>query len=1311
MFSLALLSMLPAAVEAAPVQVTMNTISTTMTLTPKGSDTSIEIGAPTNRVYNFDVAPGTYVLTGYATNGKTVNGTIELTVSDTSELQEFKVFTVTAYASNSGWVYGTDYTIVPAVTDREGGMPAVTMGDSSTAGRKTFLAFNGNSYNVAYIPSEARQAEGYMTGYRSSTITANVTANYAIPLGGEYSITVPDDAGFMLGIKFSHFTDFTPVEPKSVKSENGGKTFTYRLANSQVYNYRTWKTGGLTHGGYFTMNIDETKRPEISFTDADYAAHDPKAINHTPQSNQGYETGDIFVNATSEGVVKLNVGDTFKAHAMRSWEISDNSTGNYFIEPDFHYTVTGLDGKPSANVIEIEQNAGSAWANIKAIAKGTAIVTVTYDGLNLNYYSGADKKDYLGGQYWGAIWPENTAVYVVTVGEPESAVVPNMVINEEYNLDAKKCSGKYVDAEHDVFYYLDTEAGYAYTFAPENAANVEIAYPAIGEQAATYSGFTKEGVTVNEDGTVTVLLKEGRQIVRLTDASGNSAYQVMRARPCHREITVANRPESKIYQPGDKVKIQYSGLYHPANKLAGIYNMSAYVTYNGVPNGSSLILGSGQYTFGSAASAQAVTVTIPEDFDFEASKEIKMDKGVIQVNGYGDPIGNHRYIDPVAGRSPNFTAVAHKTYFGAVPEVLLAVSPVRYFDIKVEGVPEQGELEMTFDGKAMEAGENGRYSGTYGTYSVIVKAKGYECYRNDFTIADDAEGTVVFKVEPVASETSWDGIAMTEPAQDAEGAYLIGNGAELAYFANMVNTGNAESRKAKLTADVNLGNYDWTPIGNTAAKSFIGEFDGQGHAVENLYVKTTANNAGLFGAAKCGVDNAVTTIRNLSVSGSVSGKQYTGGIVGYGQTYVHIVNCMNRAAVSATSSYTGGVAGYVSAGSLIEHCANFGDITGTASAAGVVGALMGAGAELHDCFNTGRVTGTNYVAGVVGNHVAKAPVTNVFSIGEATGTAASNGACVGGTADKSGVENAFSTDRFTNNDATEVVTPAQMASGEVAYRLGDAFFQTIGEDAYPLFEGLKVWYDETDNTFYNNATGFALSLGDGNDEVIVANNVVTLPLAATYDLEVVAVPAAARLPEITWTSSDPSIVEIDGYGTITAVDKGVVTINVSGVCGTETVSSTCAVNVVGAHVTGLSLSEAKATLHVTDNPTMILTAAYTPDHADEPALTWTSSDETVVTVKADGALAATVSAVKQGKATVTVALANNPDVTAACEIEVIEPAGISAIFADGADEPVAVYDIAGRQILANATEAQAKALTPGFYIFKKGAAELKVLVR
>ena len=668
---------------ATNTKIYMNTTSKTMTLTNKATGETVDVGEPDKKnTYTFDAPAGTYVLTAYATNkdGETViNGTIELNVTE-DEGQEFKVLTCTAYATNKVdnvlWTVDEDYTVEVEVNSREGEKMNITLGNSTTAGRKTFLALNGNSYYTSLIPNEAHQAEGYMTLFKSGTLTFAVTVSGAIPMGKDYTVTLPADANLTLGTKTAHFIKFREVEPKATETEGDMKKVTYCLAENQVYNYRTWKSGGLTQAGYFTMYLDEEKLPVLSFTAADYEAFGAKTVKHDVQWNKGFETGDIFVNINERGHLKMNVGDTYEAHAMRTWQLTDNSTNNYFMEPDFHYTVIDTDGKPSTGVIEIDNadTTDDPWSVIKAVGKGTAIVLVTYDAIGLNFYSSANKTEYMGGEYWSAIWPENTAAYVVTVGDDETAMKPNMLINEDYNTETLKNAGEYVDAEHDVFYYLDTEEGASYSFTPEGVANVEIAYPLIGEQMATYSGFGTEGVTKNSDGSYTLLLKEGRQIVRMTDAEGNALYQVLTAKTCHREITNVTREGSTEFYPGDQVKIQYSGLRHPANKLSGIYNMSAYVTYNGNPNGTSLILSPNQYTFGSSDKAQAVTFDIPADYDAEAKPEIVLNEGVIQVNGYGDPIGAHRLISRTAGRSPNFTAIAHKTYFGAIPEVRIPVT-------------------------------------------------------------------------------------------------------------------------------------------------------------------------------------------------------------------------------------------------------------------------------------------------------------------------------------------------------------------------------------------------------------------------------------------------------------------------------------------------------------------------------------------------------------------------------------------------------------------------------------------------------------
>lgn len=666
--------------SAAEVSVEMNAVSATMKLTRIADGESVETGAPASRIYRFETEPGEYLLTGYATNGTTVNGSIKITVEDTEEVQAFKILTCTVYATNkkadgSTWMAGTDFTLDLSLTDKNGKVVETTPGDSSTAGRMTFLALNGNSYFASIEPSEEWQEEGYLALTKGGTITFNTNINGAVPMGGDYQISVPEDAELFLGIKTTHFIQFREILPTEVAVENGIKLYSYRLANAQVYNFRTWMKGGLTHAGYFTMNTDPEKCPQISFMEEDYSVMPPTQINHSVDADSGYETGDIFVNINPQGYLRMNVGDTFDAHAMRSWELTDSATGNYFMEPDFHYTVINPDGTPGTGVIEID-NADTGinpWSTIRAVGEGTAIVLVRYDGIGVNYYSGTTQKEFMGGDLWGASWPENTAVYVVSVGLPESSVDPDMLINKDYVNSASKLSGDKIDSENDVIYYIAGEEGAKYSFTPSNAASVELARPIIDENTMTFNGFRTEGVEKDENGEYTLTLPEGRNIVRLCDPEGNATYQVITVKECELAVTNETDPERTFFIPGDKVTLQFSGLRHPANKLAGIYNMSANIVYNVTPENKAYSSAKNQYKYASTPTAQAITFTIPESYDADENPEWIMSAGSLQISGFGDPIGSHRDISPIVGRSANFTAIAHNTCLGSLPDIKLPV--------------------------------------------------------------------------------------------------------------------------------------------------------------------------------------------------------------------------------------------------------------------------------------------------------------------------------------------------------------------------------------------------------------------------------------------------------------------------------------------------------------------------------------------------------------------------------------------------------------------------------------------------------------
>jgi len=350
-------------------------------------------------------------------------------------------------------------------------------------------------------------------------------------------------------------------------------------------------------------------------------------------------------------------GDAFQIINCRNWQAINTDVDNYFIAPDFHYTVINETGAVDNTVVTVSDK-----GVITAKSAGTAIVLVTYDAMVAHHTTNVGNN---GNAFFSAIWPENTGVFVVTVGAPAtSGITPNMNIGGYWNNEGNdKVDGTALDSEHDVLYYEESTGGFDYTFKPEGAVAVSVANPAIGANSVSYSGFTP--VAKNDDGTYTVKVTFGRNIVRLTSSAGASEYQVITAKPV--TWTVSNLThEGEKFVAGDQVSVKFNTLYHPANKLSGIYNMSAGIQYTGENVNFPLILGPGQYTF--ASRAQEYKMTIPADY---SGDEYVLTNGVIKVNGFGSYYGEHRNITLQNGVDPNLNASVRLAYFGSLPDIVL----------------------------------------------------------------------------------------------------------------------------------------------------------------------------------------------------------------------------------------------------------------------------------------------------------------------------------------------------------------------------------------------------------------------------------------------------------------------------------------------------------------------------------------------------------------------------------------------------------------------------------------------------------------
>ena len=321
-------------------------------------------------------------------------------------------------------------------------------------------------------------------------------------------------------------------------------------------------------------------------------------------------------------------------------------------------------------------------------------------------------------------------------------------------------------------------------------------------------------------------------------------------------------------------------------------------------------------------------------------------------------------------------------------------------------------------GGAVKIRNTSRFTMNGGTISSCTAQQGGGVYvdgsstftMNDGSIASCTAvngGNSVFVVKPSASFTMTGGtvdgsialpykVGNNTVYMDGLGTaaypYQISTADQLKLFRDIVNGAGGQTQNrgayAVLTADIDLNNEPWTPIGPDKDSAYTGTFDGQGHTVKNLSVTVNVQpgRAGLFGCVKDG------TIRKLTVAGSVSctaNQGWCGGIAGYAMDET-IENCASLCTVSCTGidARVGGIVGLVDYNSrtlIIRDCYNIGKITGrsdngSGDAGGICGFYMNG--KISNCYNVGEITGSGYVSKIAVSAYNDSRPTNCYYLSD-----------------------------------------------------------------------------------------------------------------------------------------------------------------------------------------------------------------------------------------------------------------------------------------------------------------------------------------
>ena len=709
--------------------------------------------------YTTELAAGDYWVDGYDANGDFNGGTVISVAVGGGEVTLGRVYQI--YASNSGWVKDTDYSVSYQLVMADGTERESTLGTADSWGTvyTSGLYVAGDTVKATLTPIGDKAA-----GYLATTVTKTTDASSgglsmsaSVPAAIDVTVTAPAGSSISTGTFGSYYT-YQFFTAESVENVGGNVKATFRVPTSSYNHFlRVQNPDGVT---YWTF-AKWTSAQDITVTKEDLHIGETDCTKDSVYrfDKNVYDRAGIYLNVNRQGYINMESGATRELDAFRNWQAIENFMNSQIALPDMHYQVIDFDGNPS-DVVSVTPDANnSSLATLTANKAGTAIVLVTYDAMtHMQGQSSTDSK------VFSAIWPECTGVFVVSVDNDGSAIETNMEIARP-GVNVTKDEQKYIDAEHDILFYLGND-GASYTFTPESGTTVSVARSTVSDKL-TFSGFTTDGVAVDsETGAVTVTgLTTGRHIIRV-EKNGTATYQVVTARQVSYDLVDADGnvlPANTEYKAGDKVYVQFHDLISPKEKLSGVYNFNFSLYYEG-ENGTFFQSKPGSpfgvYDFSGNPVRQLIEITIPEgwtDLAYDLT-------GAIKVGGFGG-VPTHRGV--------SYTKGIDRQY-GTSAAAVLAQLPE--LSLKLEGWHVNDAIEKINAIGTVTPDSGDAIAAARSAYDALTDAQKKQVTNADTLTAAEARYTDVVAIDGVEKAidaigevtlTSGDAIAAARAAYDA----------------------------------------------------------------------------------------------------------------------------------------------------------------------------------------------------------------------------------------------------------------------------------------------------------------------------------------------------------------------------------------------------------------------------------------------------------------------------------------------------------------------------------------------------------------
>lgn len=709
--------------------------------------------------YTTELAAGDYWVDGYDANGD-FNGGLAISVAvGGGDVTVSRVYQI--YASNSGWVKDTDYSVSYQLVMADGTERESTLGTANPYGTAytSGLYVAGDTVKATLTPIGDKAA-----GYLATTVTKTTNASSgglsmsaSIPAAIDVTVTAPAGSTISTGTFGSYYT-YQFFTAESVENVGGNVKATFRVPTSSYNHFlRVQNPDGVT---YWTF-AKWTSAQDITVTKEDLHIGETDCTKDSVYrfDKNMYDRAGIYLNVNRQGYINMESGATRELDAFRNWQAIESFSNSQIALPDMHYQVIDFNGNPS-DVVSVTPDANnSGLATLTANKAGTAIVLVTYDAMtHMQGQSSTDSK------VFSAIWPELTGVFVVSVDNDGSAIETNTFL-DRMNANVTKDEQKYIDAEHDILFYLGND-GASYTFTPESGTTVSVARSTVSDKL-TFSGFTTDGVAVDsETGAVTVTgLTTGRHIIRV-EKNGTATYQVVTARQVSYDLVDADGnvlPANTEYKAGDKVYVQFHDLISPKEKLSGVYNFNFSLYYEG-ENGTFFQSKPGSpfgvYDFSGNPVRQLIEITIPEgwtDLAYDLT-------GAIKVGGFGG-VPTHRGVSYTKGMDRQY---------GTTTATILAQLPA--LSLKLEGWHVNDAIEKINAIGTVTPDSGDAIAAARSAYDALTDAQKEQVTNADTLTAAEARYTDVVAIDGAEKAidaigevtlTSGDAIAAARAAYDA----------------------------------------------------------------------------------------------------------------------------------------------------------------------------------------------------------------------------------------------------------------------------------------------------------------------------------------------------------------------------------------------------------------------------------------------------------------------------------------------------------------------------------------------------------------